>query len=114
MIRCQILKNFLLFFVNISASGRGRTLKIVTWASADVTAQDSLPNFQNFFLFFVNIFVSGEGRTLKIVTWASADVTARKFLRGHLLTSPHEDLLPDFQNFFLFLSIFLLLVKVER
>ncbi|KAL0117607.1 hypothetical protein PUN28_008764 [Cardiocondyla obscurior] len=35
-------------------------------------------------------------------------------LRGHLLTSPHDDSLPDFQNFFRFLSISLLLVKVEH
>ncbi|KAL0098489.1 hypothetical protein PUN28_020445 [Cardiocondyla obscurior] len=99
---------FFLFFVNIFAFARHctmircglkgflSTLKIVTMGSAD-----DLPLSKIFFLFFVNIFASGENRTLKIITC------------GHLLTSPHNDTLPDFDKFFR-LSISLLLVKVKR
>ncbi|KAL0101030.1 hypothetical protein PUN28_019449 [Cardiocondyla obscurior] len=43
------------------------TLKMVTWASANVTARRHVVRFSK--IFFL---------TLKMVTWASADVTARR------------------------------------
>ncbi|KAL0098438.1 hypothetical protein PUN28_020394 [Cardiocondyla obscurior] len=70
---------FLFRFSSISSLEKveqDRTLKMVTWASADVTAMICCQIFKHFFV-FVNILASGESKTLKMVTWASADVTAR-------------------------------------
>ncbi|KAL0105561.1 hypothetical protein PUN28_016923 [Cardiocondyla obscurior] len=90
-------KFFFLFFVNIFASGEGRTtLKMVTWASADVTARRHVVRFSKLFFRFRQYFRFWRGRTLKMVTWSSADVTARRhvvryskfFFRFSSISSP--------------------------